>query len=201
MAEIIELETDRLRLRQWLAKDREPFAALNADPRVMEFFPAILDRARSDAMADYCEALIAKRGWGFWAAEIKGSGQFIGFIGLHTPSSELPFSPCVEIGWRLAFQHWGKGYASEAARGALQVGFELLDLPEIVSFTVAGNLRSRAVMEGLGMREAPSTFEHPHIPVDSPLRLHCLYRLSRDDWRHMQHKTAGNTCRITRRST
>jgi len=149
MAEIIEFETDRLRLRQWLATDREPFAALNADPRVMEFFPATLDRATSDAMADYCEALIAKRGWGFWAAEVKGSGQFIGFVGLHTPS-ELPFSPCVEIAWRLAFKHWGKGFASEAASGALQVGFGLLNLPEIVSFTAVRNLRSRAVMERLG---------------------------------------------------
>jgi RimJ/RimL family protein N-acetyltransferase len=190
MAEIIEFETDRLRLRQWLAKDREPFAALNADPRVMEFFPATLDRATSDAMAEYCERLIAERGWGFWAAEVKGSGHFIGFIRLHIPSSELPFSPCVEIGWRLAFQHWGKGFASEAASGALQVGFELLNLPEIVSFTVIRNLRSRAVMQRLGMREAPSTFEHPHIPVDSALRLHCLYRLSRDHWQHMLHNTS-----------
>ena len=200
MAEIIEFETDRLRLRQWLATDREPFAALNADPRVMEFFPATLDRATSDAMADYCEALIAKRGWGFWAAEVKGSGQFIGFIGLHTPS-ELPFSPCVEIAWRLAFKHWGKGFASEAASGALQVGFGLLNLPEIVSFTAVRNLRSRAVMERLGMREAPSTFEPPHIPVDSPLRLHCLYPLSRDDWNKIPHNTSGSTCRISRRST
>ena len=200
MAEIIEFETDRLRLRQWLATDREPFAALNADPRVMEFFPATLDRATSDAMADYCEALIAKRGWGFWAAEVKGSGQFIGFVGLHTPS-ELPFSPCVEIAWRLAFKHWGKGFASEAASGALQVGFGLLNLPEIVSFTAVRNLRSRAVMERLGMREAPSTFEHPHISVDSPLRLHCLYRLSRDDWNKIPHNTSGSTCRISRRST
>ena len=200
MAEIIEFETDRLRLRQWLATDREPFAALNADPRVMEFFPATLDRATSDAMADYCEALIAKRGWGFWAAEVKGSGQFIGFVGLHTPS-ELPFSPCVEIAWRLAFKHWGKGFASEAASGALQVGFGLLNLPEIVSFTAVRNLRSRAVMERLGMREAPSTFEPPHIPVDSPLRLHCLYPLSRDDWKKIPHNTSGSTCRISRRST
>jgi len=200
MAEIIEFETDRLRLRQWLATDREPFAALNADPRVMEFFPATLDRATSDAMADYCEALIAKRGWGFWAAEVKGSGQFIGFVGLHTPF-ELPFSPCVEIAWRLAFKHWGKGFASEAASGALQVGFGLLNLPEIVSFTAVRNLRSRAVMERLGMREAPSTFEPPHIPVDSPLRLHCLYPLSRDDWNKIPHNTSGSTCRISRRST
>jgi RimJ/RimL family protein N-acetyltransferase len=93
----------------------------------MEFFPATLDRAASDAMADRCESLIAERGWGFWAAEVKRSGQFIGFVGLHIPSPELPFSPCVEIGWRLAFQHWGKGFASEAARGALCVGFELLN--------------------------------------------------------------------------
>jgi RimJ/RimL family protein N-acetyltransferase len=200
MAEIIEFETDRLRLRQWLATDREPFAALNADPRVMEFFPATLDRATSDAMADYCERLIAERGWGFWAAELKGSGQFIGFIGLHTPSSELPFSPCVEIGWRLAFQHWGKGFASEAANGALQVGFGFLNLPEIVSFTAVRNLRSRAVMERLGMREAATTFEHPHIPVDSPLRLHCLYRLSRDDWNKIPHNTDGGIWRINRRS-
>jgi len=200
MAEIIEFETDRLRLRQWLASDREPFAALNADPRVMEFFPATLDRATSDGAADYCEALIAKRGWGFWAAEVKGSGQFIGFVGLHTPS-ELPFSPCVEIAWRLAFKHWGKGFASEAASGALQVGFGLLNLPEIVSFTAVRNLRSRAVMERLGMREAPSTFEPPHIPVDSPLRLHCLYPLSRDDWNKIPHNTSGSTCRISRRST
>lgn len=190
MAEIIEFETDRLRLRQWLSTDRDPFAALNADPRVMEFFPASLDRATSDAMAKYCEAVIAERGWGFWAAEVKGSGQFIGFIGLHTPSFELPFAPCVEIGWRLAFQYWGKGFASEAANGALRVGFELLDLPEIVSFTPVRNLRSRAVMERLGMREALGTFEHPHVPPDSPLRLHCLYRLSRDHWQHIPHNTS-----------
>jgi RimJ/RimL family protein N-acetyltransferase len=146
----------------------------------MEFFPATLDRAASDAMADRCESLIAERGWGFWAAEVKRSGQFIGFVGLHIPSPELPFSPCVEIGWRLAFQHWGKGFASEAARGALRVGFELLNLSEIVSFTVVHNLRSRAVMERLGMTEAPNMFEHPHVPVGNALRLHCLYRLSRE---------------------
>jgi len=201
MAQIIEFETDRLLLRQWLATDREPFAALNADPRVMEFFPATLNRAMSDSMANYCQAFIAERGWGFWAAELKDSDQFIGFIGLHTPSFELPFSPCVEIGWRLAFQYWGKGFASEAARGALHVGFELLNLREIVSFTAVRNLRSRAVMERLGMREARSTFEHPHIPVGSPLRLHCLYRLSRDNWQLMPPNMSHNRCRITHRST
>jgi RimJ/RimL family protein N-acetyltransferase len=116
MADPIEFETERLFLRQWIPADREPFAALNADSRVMEFFHARLTRAESDSIADRCESLIRERGWGFWAAELKASHEFIGFVGLHTPSAELPFSPCVEIGWRLSFSHWGKGLASEAAR-------------------------------------------------------------------------------------
>lgn len=177
MVKLIEFETDRLRLRQWNADDREPFAALNADPNVMEFFPSLLTRAESDALADRCESLIQERGWGFWAAELKESGEFIGFIGLHTPSPLLPFSPCVEIGWRIACKHWGKGLASEAARGALQVAFRSLSLEEVVSFTALNNRRSRAVMERLGMSES-GTFDHPQVPEDSPLRLHVLYRLS-----------------------
>ena len=185
MAKLIEFETERLRLRQWLATDREPFAALNADPAVMEFFPAPLERAESDAMADRCQSLIAERGWGFWAAESKETNQFIGFVGLHIPIPELPFSPCVEVGWRLACPYWGKGFATEAARGALKVGFELLSLPEIVSFTTLLNLKSRAVMDRLEMRETAEIFEHPHVPVSSPLRKHCLYRLSREQWLHM----------------
>jgi RimJ/RimL family protein N-acetyltransferase len=182
MTEPIEFETKRLRLRQWKSSDREPFAVLNADPRVMEFFPATLDRAASDVMADRCQSLIAERGWGFWAAEAKETGQFIGFVGFHIPIAELPFSPCVEIGWRLGFQCWGRGFATEAARGALGVGFEALSLAEIVSFTAVRNIRSRAVMEHIGMREATITFEHPSVPVGSPLREHCLYRLSREQW-------------------
>lgn len=182
MAELIEFDTERLRLRQWCAADREPFAALNADPKVMEFYPAPLGRAESDAMAIRCQALIAERGWGFWAVETKDTQEFIGFVGLHTPAPELPFSPCVEVGWRLAAKHWGKGFATEAARGALRIGFDRLGLPEIVSFTSVGNIRSRAVMERLGMRQAEATFEHPAIPVGSALRKHCLYRLSRGQW-------------------
>jgi len=182
MTQPIEFETKRLRLRQWLPNDREPFAALNADPKVMEFFPTPLDRTASDAMANRCQSLITERGWGFWVAEMKETGQFIGFVGLHVPVAELPFSPCVEIGWRLAFQYWGKGFATEASRAALNVGFELLSLPEVVSFTTVRNLRSRAVMERLGMCQTAETFEHPHMPVGSPLRQHCLYRLSRDQW-------------------
>lgn len=181
MAELIKFETNRLRLRQWESADREPFALMNADPRVMEFFPAPLGRVESDAMADRCQSLITERGWGFWVAESKATKAFIGFVGLHIPSPELPFSPCVEVGWRLAFQHWGKGFATEAARGALRVGFELLDLPEIVSFTTLNNFRSRAVMERLGMLEA-EMFEHPHVPEGSALRQHCLYRLSHETY-------------------
>jgi RimJ/RimL family protein N-acetyltransferase len=177
MTELIEVETKRLRLRQWQAADREPFAALNADPRVMEFFPSLLTRSDSDALADRCQSLIEERGWGFWAAELKSTCTFIGFVGLHTPAAELPFSPCVEIGWRLAFQHWGQGLATEAATQALHIGFDALGLQEIVSLTVPDNRRSRAVMERLGMRGA-GTFEHPHVPKGSSLRLHCLYRLS-----------------------
>lgn len=176
MNELIEFETDRLRLRQWKASDRDPFAVLNADPRVMEFFPSLFTRTESDAMADRCESLIQERGWGFWAVESKDLGEFIGFVGLHTPSALLPFSPCVEIGWRLAFEHWGKGLASEAAKGALRVAFQSLGLEEIVSFTAVGNRRSRAVIERLGMRES-GTFDHPQVPEGSPLRLHSLYRL------------------------
>lgn len=183
MAEIIEFETERLRLRQWRPADREPFARLNADPRVMEFFPALLDRIASDAMANRLETQIAERGWGFWAVDVLGGENFIGFVGLHIPVPAIPCSPCVDVGWRLAFRHWGQGYASEAARGALHVGFELLDLSEIVSFTALQNRRSRAVMERLHMRETGETFEHPSVPIGNPLRRHCLYRLSREQWR------------------
>ena len=182
MPELFEFNTERLRLRQWCAADREPFAVLNADPKVMEFYPAPLSRTESDTMANRCEALIAERGWGFWAVETKSENEFMGFVGLHTPAPELPFSPCVEVGWRLAAKHWGKGFATEAARGALRIGFERLGLAEIVSFTSAINLRSRAVMVKLGMREVEETFEHPNVPVGSALRQHCLYRLSHSQW-------------------
>ncbi len=182
MVELIEFNTERLWLRQWCTADREPFAVLNADPKVMEFYPAPLSRSASDVMANRCQALIAERGWGFWAVETKCANEFIGFVGLHTPAPELPFSPCVEVGWRLDAKHWGKGFATEAARGALRIGFERLGLAEIVSFTSAINLRSRAVMVKLGMRETEETFEHPSVPMDSPLRQHCLYRLSHSQW-------------------
>ena len=176
---IPEIETERLLLRPWKATDHEPFAALNADPQVMEFFPSILSRIESDAFADRCQSLILERGWGFWAVEVRETGAFIGLVGLHIPVAEMPFSPCVEIGWRLAQDRWGRGYATEAAREALHHGFARLELMEIVAFTAIRNLRSRAVMERLGMLEE-GYFEHPLIPKGHPLRVHVLYRMPRE---------------------
>jgi RimJ/RimL family protein N-acetyltransferase len=182
MTSITELETDRLLLRQWQPADREPFAKLNADPQVMEFFPNILSREASDAMADLIQALIEKQGWDLWAVEIKNTQQFIGYVGLHVPDYELPFNPCVEVGWRLAYEFWGKGYAPEAALVALKFGFESLNLIEIVSFTTLSNVRSQRVMEKIGMQRSSETFQHPKVPLESTLGEHCLYRLSRSDW-------------------
>ncbi len=181
------LRSPRLCLRQWTPADRAPFAALNADPAVMEHFPAPLDRAQSDAMADRIEALIEQQGWGFWAAERLPDGdespQFMGFIGLNRPAAPLPFAPCVEIGWRLARPFWGRGFATEGARLALRAGFEALGLDEIVAFTAQRNQRSRAVMERLAMRElAAEAFEHPAVPQGHPVRPHVLYRLTRPQW-------------------
>ncbi|KAA3654178.1 MAG: N-acetyltransferase [Proteobacteria bacterium] len=178
---LIELESRRLRLRQWRAADRAPFAALNADPAVMAHFPAPLTRQASDAMLARCAELIVMRGWGFWALERKADGAFIGLAGLHVPDARLPCAPCVEIGWRLAAAYWGQGYATEAAGAALAVAFDRLGLDEVVSFTTLTNTRSQAVMQRLGMRPA-GCFAHPALAEDSPLRTLCLYRLSRTRW-------------------
>lgn len=191
--ELIEPETKRLRLRQWRAEDREPFAALNADARVMEFFPSPLSHSDSGAFADHLERLISERGWGLWAAELKDSREFIGFVGLHVPPPEVPLSPCVEIGWRLAHRYWGHGFATEAATSALQVGFDVLELDDIFSFTSVLNTKSCAVMERLGMVREPDTFEHPKVPAGNRLRTHCAYRLSRERWRAVAGKSATSS--------
>jgi len=175
-----EISTVRLRLRRWLPSDRAPFAALNADRRVMEYFPAPLSREESDAAADRIEAHFEAHGFGLWAVEIPGTTAFAGFIGLAVPRFEAHFTPCVEIGWRLATTHWGRGYATEGARAALEFGFDVLELPEIVSLTARGNVRSRRVMERIGMaRRAADDFEHPLIARDHPLAPHVLYRATR----------------------
>jgi RimJ/RimL family protein N-acetyltransferase len=182
VSKLIEFNTERLRLRQWCDADRELFARMNSDPRVMEFFPNLLDRAASEAMFDRIEVKMLANGWGIWAVETKRDKQFIGAVGLQIPEADLPFMPCVEIAWRLAVDYWGKGYATEAAQGALSVGFEILDLEEIVSFTAVCNRRSRAVMERLHMKKAPDTFLHPSLPPQHPLAEHCLYRLPHEVW-------------------
>ena len=179
----IEFDTPRLRLRAWCESDHAPFAAMNADHAVMEFFPAVQSRAASDASIAVWRAQFAALGWSNWAVERRDSGEFIGFVGLSIPRRIFAFSPCVEIGWRLARAQWGQGYASEAARAALRVGFERIGLDEIVSFTALNNRRSRAVMERIGLRDAQLAFEHPAVPPGNALRAHCLYRITRAQWR------------------
>lgn len=173
-----ELFTPRLQLRQWRPSDLEPFAAMNADVDVMCYYPALWTREQSDGFAERVTQLIEERGWGFWAVEERRSGQFIGFVGLHVPSALLPFSPCVEVGWRLAKSYWGLGYATEAAQSAIAFGFQHLQMEELVAFTAIANLKSRAVMERLGMRP-DGEFDHPQVPAESALRRHVLYRLSK----------------------
>ncbi|WP_225984605.1 GNAT family N-acetyltransferase [Noviherbaspirillum aerium] len=182
------LVSERLILRQWQRRDLEPFAAMNADPQVMEHFPAPLDTQQSNALAGRLCQLIARDGWGFWAVETRSHAEFIGFVGLRNISDTsdamraMPFGSGIEIGWRLAHAHWGKGYATEAAGRALRFGFEELALPEIVSFTALPNLPSQAVMRKLGMRRDPRDFDHPGVPEGHALRRHCLYRLARSIW-------------------
>ncbi len=174
------IRTTRLLLRPWRTEDLPAFAALNADPRVVEFLPGPLDRAESDARAETIRDHFARHGFGLWAVEAPGQDDFIGFVGLSVPAFETHFTPCVEIGWRLAGEHWGKGYATEAARAALDFGFGRLGLDEIVSFTVPMNRRSRTVMERIGMTRSPADdFDHPSLPEGHPLRRHVLYRASR----------------------
>ena len=175
--------TERLVLREWRDEDRAPFAALNADARVVEFLSKPLDRAESDAFVDRIIGHWADDGHGLWAVEVRDDGRFIGFVGLAAPNFEAAFTPCVEVGWRLSPEAWGHGYATEAAREALRFGFEDLDLMEIVSFTVPANARSRAVMERIGLTRDPADdFDHPNLPEGHPLRRHVLYRLRREDW-------------------
>lgn len=178
------LRTARLNLRQWRDEDYPAFAALNADPRVMEHFPNTLDRSQSDAMAGRIRTRIEEQGHGLWAVEVPGLSPFIGYVGLTVPRFEARFTPCVEMGWRLAHEHWDKGYASEAAAAAVRYAFERLTLDELVAFTVPANTRSRRVMERLGMSRNPADdFVHPRVPPGHPLGLHVLYRLSREAWR------------------
>ena len=178
MGPCVTLSGGRVCLRQWRDADREAFAAMNSDPRVMEFFRSRMTRVESDAMVDYIHKHFSEHGFGLWAVEVPDVAPFIGFAGLDVPQFSAHFTPCVEVGWRLAFEYWGHGYATEAARLALGYAFKTLELAEVVSYTSVMNQRSRAVMERLGMRRDPADdFDYPRLPEGHPLRRHVLYRL------------------------
>lgn len=168
------ITTPRLLLRQWRESDLAPFAAMNADPRVMEHFPNVLTREESDAMVGRIQHFIAENGFGFWAVEIPGVTDFAGFIGLSKPKFESHFTPCVEVGWRLAVEYQGKGYATEGGKASLEFGFNELGLTEIYSFTATTNQKSEHVMQKIGM-EKLGEFEHPMIAEGHRLRKHLLY--------------------------
>lgn len=191
------IKTKRLILRQWREEDFEPFAQLNADPRVMEYFPTTLSREESDKMAKRMLMKIEERGWGWWAVSVQDAAEFIGFIGLNNVDKSIldtPFTPAVEIGWRLAYDYWGKGYATEGAAASLVYGFETLNLDEIVSFTAVQNMRSRAVMERIGMHhDSKDDFDHPKLPEGHWLRRHVLYRLGAREWRRVQVMNLQNS--------
>ena len=177
------IETDRLLLRRWRATDLDPFAALNADPSVMEHLPAPLDRAATAALIRRIEGHFDVHGFGLWAVELKRDASLAGFVGLSVVEFEVAFAPAVEVGWRLARSAWGHGYATEAARAALDFGFEAERMDEIVSFTVPANLKSRAVMERVGLeRDSGGDFDHPGLPEGHRLRRHVLYRIDHARW-------------------
>src|SRR5215469_5706053 len=172
------LHTDRLLMRRWRESDREPFAALNADPKTMRFFPETLDRAASDALVDRIEARFDALGYGLWALEVSGTGEFIGFTGLDPMPDGVPGAGGSEVGWRLARQAWHHGYATEAARAALGVAFDGVGLVEVWSMTAVLNTPSQGVMRRIGMTEA-ERFDHPYVPVGHPLRPHVTYYIAR----------------------
>jgi len=177
------IRTERLVLRPWRDADLAPFATLNADERVMAYLPRRLARGESDALAERIRAHLAAHGFGLLAVEAPGEAPFLGFVGLQLATFPAPFTPCVEVGWRLAHSFWGRGYATEAARAYLDHGFHERGFREVLSFTTVANARSRRVMEKLGMTRDPAAdFEHPLLPVGHPLRSHVLYRMERSQW-------------------
>ncbi len=177
------ITTSRLLLRRWQASDLDPFADLNADPKVMEFIGPPWSRDRSDRMAGLFGGFLDEHGWGLWVVEVPGVMAFAGFVGLNPTRFDTHFTPTIEVGWRLARPAWGRGYATEGAAAALDHGFDAVGLGEIVSFTVPANRRSWAVMERIGMHRDPEgDFDHPGFPDGHPLRRHVLYRLAREEW-------------------
>lgn len=185
-----ERRTSRLVLRALRASDSESFARLNADPRVMEHFPNTLSRAESDNLLQGLRETFDQRGFGPWALELAHVEGCIGIVGLSVPKFKSHFTPCVEVAWRLAYEHWGHGYAQEAAHAALYTAFVHLELEQVVAFTATNNQRSQRVMQALGMRRNPNEdFEHPSLPLGHPLRPHVLYRVDRARWRAAVHES------------
>lgn len=189
MADLPDLTTTRLLLRPLRQRDFSAFAAMNADARVMAYFPAPLGRAESEMMALRIAEHAREHGFGFWAVEAPGVAAFTGIAGLLVPRFEAHFMPCVEVGWRLAREYWGRGYATESARALLDFAFTRVELDEVVSLTVPANKRSRRVMERIGMTHDPADdFDHPDLPEGHPLRRHVLYRLARANWSGTAHR-------------
>ena len=184
------IQTKRLILRQWREDDLEFFAEMNADPRVMEYFPAVKTFEESlqeyRAIVDHFE----KYHYGWWAVSENNKSQFIGFIGLRYLEFPAAFTPKVEVAWRLRYDYWGKGYATEGAKASLRYGFERLHLPEIIPFTSQPNLRSKAVMERIGMHHsAKDDFDHPKLPEGHLLRRHVFYRIYYNEWKKSQEES------------
>jgi ribosomal-protein-alanine N-acetyltransferase len=187
--DLLTLSTPRLTLRPWRDADVDAFAAMFDDPQVMEYLLPVTDRAAIDATLDRIRGHFDAHGYGWWAAELRETGAFIGFVGLSHIPFEAHFTPAVEVGWRLASAHWGKGYATEGARAALQAAFTQLGLDQIVSITVPANQRSWRVMERIGMTHDPADdFDHPRVPDGDPMKRHVLYRIDRARWEEMSER-------------
>lgn len=184
------IETERLYLRQWQAIDFAPFAEMNANPKVMEYFPKLLTTSMSNTIAKKCQSLIDDNGWGFWAVSLKAcednNKAFIGFVGLNDTHADMPFAPAVEIAWRLHKDYWGQGYATEAARASLNFAFEVLELEKVVAFTAVINKRSQKLMQRLGMTNAQEDFYHPMLDAKHPLAEHVLYKITRKQWQALR---------------
>jgi RimJ/RimL family protein N-acetyltransferase len=178
-----EMRTARLRIRPWDDSDRAPFAAMHADPSVMELMPGVLGAEQCAALIDSNQRHFREHGFGLWSLEVVGERPYVGYAGLLRTAFVAPFTPCVEIAWMLARDAWGRGYAIEAARAICQKAFDDLGIDELVAFTVPGNARSRRVMDQLGMSyDHVEDFDHPRVAVGHPLRRHVLYRLSKTNW-------------------
>ena len=179
MSNVYKLETARVVLRHWRSEDYAEFASMNADPDVMRYFPSLLSRKESDALTGKLDNLVAEKGWGFWAAQRKSDGAFIGLVGLNQVD-DLPFTSCMEVGWRLAKAYWGEGYATEAATASLHFAFSVLERDRVAAFTALTNSRSRKVMSRLGMEDRQKNFLHPKISESTGLKEHVYYEISRE---------------------